>query len=78
MPYLASSMTGGPDISDRINHAIAEAAQDLGFAMAVGSQRISLTTKGHHGLDRQLRVIAPDIPIYGNLGASAARAWHGA
>ena len=69
LPYLASSMTGGPDISDRINHAIAEAAQNLGFAMAVGSQRISSTTSGHHGLDRQLRVIAPDIPIYGNLGA---------
>lgn len=69
LPYLASSMTGGPNISDRINGAIAEAAQQLGFAMGVGSQRISLTTAGSHGLDKQLRRLAPDIPIYANLGA---------
>ncbi len=69
LPFLASSMTGGPDISNRINHAIAEAAQHLGFAMGVGSQRIALTTAEHHGLDRQLRRLAPDVPIYGNLGA---------
>lgn len=69
LPFLASSMTGGPDISNRINHAIAEAAQQLGFAMGVGSQRIALTTDEHHGLDRQLRRLAPDVPIYGNLGA---------
>jgi isopentenyl-diphosphate delta-isomerase len=69
LPFLASSMTGGPDISDRINAAIAEAAQHLGFAMGVGSQRISLTTSESHGLGRQLRRMAPGIPIYGNLGA---------
>jgi isopentenyl-diphosphate delta-isomerase len=69
VPFLASSMTGGPDISDRINASIAEAAQHLGFAMGVGSQRISLTTGERHGLDRHLRKLAPDIPIYGNLGA---------
>ncbi len=37
--------------------------------MGVGSQRISLTTGDHHGLNRALRRLAPDIPIYGNLGA---------
>ena len=69
LPYLASSMTGGPDVSERINRAIAEAAQHLGFAMAVGSQRISLTTSDKSGLGPELRRIAPSIPIYGNLGA---------
>jgi isopentenyl-diphosphate delta-isomerase len=69
LPFLASSMTGGPDMSARINHAIAEAAQAMGFAMGVGSQRISLTTGDAHGLGPELRRIAPDIPIYGNLGA---------
>jgi isopentenyl-diphosphate delta-isomerase len=69
LPYLASSMTGGPEVSDRINRAIAEAAQQLGFAMGVGSQRISLTTPERSGLGPELRRIAPDIPIYGNLGA---------
>ena len=69
IPFLASSMTGGPDVSERINRAIAEAAQQLGFAMGVGSQRISLTAQGRAGLGPELRRIAPSIPIYGNLGA---------
>jgi isopentenyl-diphosphate delta-isomerase len=69
LPFLASSMTGGPDVAERINRAIAEAAQAMGFAMGVGSQRISLTTGDRHGLGPELRRIAPDIPIYGNLGA---------
>lgn len=69
LPFLASSMTGGPDVSERINRAIAEAAQAMGFAMGVGSQRISLTTPDQHGLGPELRRLAPDIPIYGNLGA---------
>ena len=69
LPFLASSMTGGPDVSERINRALAEAAQELGFAMGVGSQRISLTTQDRHGLGPELRRIAPDIPLFGNLGA---------
>ena len=69
LPFLASSMTGGPDVSDRINRAIAEAAEHMGFAMGVGSQRISLTTADASGLGPELRRLAPSIPIYGNLGA---------
>ncbi|MFM8745786.1 MAG: type 2 isopentenyl-diphosphate Delta-isomerase [Aestuariivirga sp.] len=69
LPYLASSMTGGPDAAARINRAIAEAAQQLGFAMGVGSQRISLTTPERFGLNLELRRIAPDALILGNLGA---------
>jgi len=69
LPYLASSMTGGPADSDRINLAIAEAAEQCGFAMGVGSQRIALAGGKSHGLDRRLRDHAPTIPIYANLGA---------
>jgi isopentenyl-diphosphate delta-isomerase len=69
LPFLASSMTGGPDVALQINRAIAEAAQAMGFAMGVGSQRISLTTDDRHGLGPELRRIAPGVPIYGNLGA---------
>ena len=69
IPFLASSMTGGPVESITINRALAEAAQQCGFAMGVGSQRIALTTPETHGLGRELRRIAPDIPIFGNLGA---------
>lgn len=69
LPYLASSMTGGPAISEKINAAIAEAAEELGFAIAVGSQRIALTTHDAHGIDSSLRKRAPSIPIFANLGA---------
>lgn len=69
LPYLASSMTGGPAISEKINAAIAEAAESLGFAIAVGSQRIALTTNDAHGIDASLRKRAPSIPIFANLGA---------
>jgi isopentenyl-diphosphate Delta-isomerase len=69
LPYLASSMTGGPDQGGIINRNIAEAAQAMGFAMGVGSQRISLGGGSGHGLDREVRRIAPDIALYANLGA---------
>ncbi len=69
VPYLASSMTGGPKKSASINLAIAEAAQELGFAMGVGSQRIALGGGVNHGLDKSIRRVAPDIALYANLGA---------
>jgi isopentenyl-diphosphate Delta-isomerase len=69
LPYLASSMTGGPERAEAINRAIAEAAQELGFAMGVGSQRIALATGLNSGLSAVLRKVAPTIPLYANLGA---------
>jgi isopentenyl-diphosphate Delta-isomerase len=69
LPYLASSMTGGPVLGGAINRNIAEAAQAMGFAMGVGSQRIALGGGSGHGLDSSVRKIAPDIALYANLGA---------
>jgi isopentenyl-diphosphate Delta-isomerase len=69
IPFLASSMTGGPEKGGSINLAIAEAAQELGFAMGVGSQRIALGGGKANGLDKSIRRAAPDIPLYANLGA---------
>jgi isopentenyl-diphosphate Delta-isomerase len=69
LPYLASSMTGGPSRAAAINAAIAEAAEHLGFAMGVGSQRVALGGQEGHGLDTSLRRYAPNIPLYANLGA---------
>jgi isopentenyl-diphosphate Delta-isomerase len=69
MPYLVSSMTGGPERAGQINIALVEAAQELGFAMAVGSQRIAVTSGHAHGIDASLRKRAPDILLLANLGA---------
>lgn len=72
-PFLISSMTGGPQRAQAINFALAEAAQSLGIAFAVGSQRIAVEGGGDAGFTRQLRTLAPSIPILANLGASQIR-----
>lgn len=68
-PLLISSMTGGPARAEAINARLAEAAQHLGIALAVGSQRGALAGAGG-GLDRSLRDRAPDTPILANIGAA--------
>ena len=69
-PLLISSMTGGPDRAEAINARLAEAAQHLGIALAVGSQRAALEDGGGYGLDMALRLKAPDTPILANIGAA--------
>lgn len=69
-PLLVSSMTGGPARAEAINTHLAEAAQALGIALAVGSQRGALETGGVGGLTQTLRNRAPDTPILANIGAA--------
>ncbi|KTR05945.1 isopentenyl pyrophosphate isomerase [Aureimonas ureilytica] len=69
-PILISSMTGGMERAARINLRLAEAAQVLGLALAVGSQRIAIEGRGQGGLDGSLRRAAPDVPILANIGGA--------
>lgn len=69
-PLLISSMTGGTRRAKSINRHLAEAAQALGLAMGVGSQRVALESEQDWGLTRELRQLAPDIPLLANLGAA--------
>lgn len=69
-PLLISSMTGGPARAEAINARLAEAAAQLGIALAVGSQRAALESGGAPGLDMTLRRRAPDVPILANIGAA--------
>jgi isopentenyl-diphosphate delta-isomerase len=69
-PLLISSMTGGPARAEAINARLAEAAQHLGIALAVGSQRAALEDGGQAGLGMALRLRAPDTPILANIGAA--------
>ncbi|HEX5692031.1 MAG TPA: type 2 isopentenyl-diphosphate Delta-isomerase [Roseiflexaceae bacterium] len=67
-PLLVSSMTGGaPDVA-RINMALAEAAETLGLAMGVGSQRSAIRDE-RLAYTYQVRRVAPNIPLFANLGA---------
>ncbi len=67
-PLLISSMTGGAADVTRINTALAEAAQALGLAMGVGSQRAAIR-EPELAYTFQVRRIAPRIPLLANLGA---------
>ncbi|SEI21187.1 isopentenyl-diphosphate delta-isomerase [Rhizobium tibeticum] len=72
-PLLISSMTGGMPRAEAINRHLSEAAQALGIAMCVGSQRVSLQSGNSLGLTRALRRVAPDIPLLANIGAAQLR-----
>lgn len=69
-PLLISSMTGGAVRATRINRHLAEAAQALGIALGVGSQRVALESDANQGLTRQLRELAPDVLLLSNIGAA--------
>ena len=73
LPFLISSMTGGPARAAGINETLAEAAEAAGVALAVGSQRIALEDAGGVGLGGGLRRLCPSVPLIGNLGAAQLR-----
>lgn len=67
-PLVISSMTGGADSLERVNAALAEAAQTTGIGMGVGSQRAAIK-EPELAYTYQVREIAPDILLFANLGA---------
>ena len=67
-PILISSMTGGFDLARKVNRNLAAAAQALGLAMGVGSQRVAIEEPSAAS-SFQVRDVAPDILLLANLGA---------
>lgn len=67
-PILISSMTGGTLEAGNLNRILAEAAQETGIAMGLGSQRAMLEHPESAGTFR-VRPYAPDILLFANLGA---------
>ena len=67
-PLIISSMVGGIEEARRINRNLAEAAQMMGLAMGVGSQRCFIDDPSTIST-YQVRDIAPDILLFANLGA---------
>jgi isopentenyl-diphosphate Delta-isomerase len=68
-PILISSMTGGSEQAGEINQRLAEAAQECGVAMGVGSQRAALEDPRQIPTYAITRKAAPDILLFANLGA---------
>jgi isopentenyl-diphosphate delta-isomerase len=67
-PLLISSMTGGTAEAQAINLVLATAAQEAGMAMGLGSQRAAIEDRALADTFR-VRHVAPDIPLFANLGA---------
>lgn len=67
-PLLISSMTGGTAEAQRINLTLAEAAQQTGIAMGLGSQRAAIESPDLE-ITFKVRQVAPDILLFANLGA---------
>ncbi|MBS1261305.1 MAG: Isopentenyl-diphosphate delta-isomerase [Calditrichaeota bacterium] len=68
LPFMITSMTGGAEYADRLNHGLARVAERTGIAFAVGSQRVMLN---HPELAAQF-VVREQIPtgvLLGNIGA---------
>ncbi|MEW5828078.1 MAG: type 2 isopentenyl-diphosphate Delta-isomerase [Chloroflexota bacterium] len=68
-PILISSMTGGTEEAGEINRRLAEAAQEVGVAMGVGSQRAALEHPEQVPTFAVARKAAPGILLFANLGA---------
>jgi isopentenyl-diphosphate delta-isomerase len=67
-PFLISAITGGTAPARQINLNLATAAQALGLAMGVGSQRAAIEHP-RQARTYQVRAVAPDILLFANLGA---------
>ena len=66
-PILIGAMTGGAELSGVINRNLAAAAQQLGVAMMLGSQRIMLDDDAA-AASFDVRDAAPDVLLIGNIG----------
>jgi isopentenyl-diphosphate delta-isomerase len=70
LPFMISGMTGGYADARRINRHLAEACEEFGIAIGVGSQRQALENSRFHSSFSIVREAAPTVPVVGNIGAA--------
>ncbi len=68
VPIWVSSMTGGTEMANTINHNLARACREFGMGMGLGSCR-GLLRSNEALADFDVRnIMGPDLPLYANLG----------
>ena len=68
-PFIIGALTGGTELAEKVNAALARAAEEFGIGMYVGSQRVAIE---HPEASRSFRVVkeyAPTTLKIANLGA---------
>ena len=76
-PILIGAMTGGADLSKKINKNLALAAEALGLGLMLGSQRVML--EHPEALPSfEVRPYAPTVLLIGNLGVAQLNKGYGA
>lgn len=68
VPLFIEAMTGGTPEAGKINRNLAQAAQELGIGMGLGSQR-AMIERPELANTYKVRDVAPDIFLAGNIGA---------
>jgi isopentenyl-diphosphate delta-isomerase len=67
-PLIAGAITGGTPEAEKINATIAEAVEDLGLGMGVGSQRAAIEDKRLEKTFAVVRKKAPNAFLIANIG----------
>jgi isopentenyl-diphosphate delta-isomerase len=68
-PIIICAMTGGHPEAKEININLARAAEEVGVAIGVGSERAALEDPASVDSFSAVRDAAPTIPVIGNIGA---------
>ncbi|MEI3604154.1 type 2 isopentenyl-diphosphate Delta-isomerase [Pseudogracilibacillus sp. SE30717A] len=67
-PFLVSSMTGGSELASKININLAQASEEKGWAIGLGSTRALLESRAHED-SFLIRRHAKTVPLIANIGA---------